>query len=203
MRYIQVYRNLEEAYDQLVHPQKREDLKLALDATMSRMIILKRQLIHISPLPGFQNYLDVDQFLPRLQLAPEDLEIAQPHHFLMEDTGDQTMIDMMMQFFDEAGSNCPVPQDESIRVENADTYVMSLEEAVKIIIRNERGRQCKQRALVVKTVYMEENRVPSTLTRNEASIRIQTQWKTFKAKQEVHIEKEKELVFLRMGPQTA
>ena len=38
VRYLQVLRKLDDCYDQMVHPQKRRDLRIALDTVMARVV---------------------------------------------------------------------------------------------------------------------------------------------------------------------
>ena len=38
IKYLQIFRRLEESYDQMVHPQKRMDIKKALEAVMGRLL---------------------------------------------------------------------------------------------------------------------------------------------------------------------
>lgn len=45
IRYMQIFKKLETAYDQMMHPQKRMDMKRALEACMGRMIELKHWLV--------------------------------------------------------------------------------------------------------------------------------------------------------------
>ena len=41
IRYIQVYKNLEDCYDQMIHPQKREDIKAALENCIGQLVNTK------------------------------------------------------------------------------------------------------------------------------------------------------------------
>ena len=43
IRYLQILRKLETAYDQMVHPQKRLDMKRALEACMGRLLEARRR----------------------------------------------------------------------------------------------------------------------------------------------------------------
>lgn len=38
MNYVEIYKDLEECYDQIVHPQKRKSLQVFLETVMSRMV---------------------------------------------------------------------------------------------------------------------------------------------------------------------
>lgn len=48
IRYVEIYRKLEEAYDQMVHPQKRILMKQMLDNTMVRMCEVKQNIVRYS-----------------------------------------------------------------------------------------------------------------------------------------------------------
>ena len=45
--YIQVFRKLEDCYDQCVHPQKRQDIKLSLEAVRCAMDCVLQQKYYI------------------------------------------------------------------------------------------------------------------------------------------------------------
>ena len=45
IKYIEVYKKLEDSYDQMVHPQKRILLKEMLENTMVRLTEVKHELI--------------------------------------------------------------------------------------------------------------------------------------------------------------
>lgn len=45
IKYLQIFRKLETAYDQLLHPQKRQDVKRALEACMGRMLEIRHWMV--------------------------------------------------------------------------------------------------------------------------------------------------------------
>lgn len=45
MRYIEIYKNLEDVYDQMLHPQKRRDLKSILESCLGRLIEIKHAIV--------------------------------------------------------------------------------------------------------------------------------------------------------------
>ena len=45
IRYLQIFRRLEVAYDQMVHPQKRQDMRRALEACMGRMLEVRHWMV--------------------------------------------------------------------------------------------------------------------------------------------------------------
>lgn len=44
IRYLQIFRRLETAYDQIAHPQKRQDVRRALEACMGRMLEVRARM---------------------------------------------------------------------------------------------------------------------------------------------------------------
>ena len=55
VKYVQIFRKLETSYDQLVHPQKRRDMRRALEACMGRMLEVRNWLVRR---PGASLLLD-------------------------------------------------------------------------------------------------------------------------------------------------
>lgn len=51
IKYIEIYRKLEECYDQIVHPQKRIFIKKTLECTISRICDIKKDLVLFNPRP--------------------------------------------------------------------------------------------------------------------------------------------------------
>lgn len=93
IKYLQILKRLEDVYDNMLHPQKRIDVKIALEQVMSRVVILKMCLVKwnvpnpdiIPPdgkVPQFSwEYVNLDDILVDLKLPPETLEVAVPRFF--------------------------------------------------------------------------------------------------------------------------
>jgi len=79
IRYLQIFRKLEESYDQMVHPQKRMDIKKALEAVIGRVLEVKEILVGLNRNVSFVN---LDEVLVDLKLAPETLEVPVPKFFI-------------------------------------------------------------------------------------------------------------------------
>ncbi|XP_058483919.1 dynein regulatory complex protein 11-like [Solea solea] len=88
VRYIQILRQLEMVYDQLIHPQKREVVRGVLDGVMGRVLELKREMVD-TQLSEFHN---MDEILHNLKLRPVDLDIPIPHYFITEHSQERTDI---------------------------------------------------------------------------------------------------------------
>lgn len=71
---------MEDCYDQMVHPQKRFDIKQILESTMLRVCEIKHQLIEHNPRTG-SLYVHLDQLLFDLKYDPSIIEIPVPRYF--------------------------------------------------------------------------------------------------------------------------
>ena len=69
---MQTLRKLEAAYDQMVHPQKRMDIKKALEAVIGRVLEVKEKLTDMNKKVSFIN---LDDVLVDLKLSPNVLEV--------------------------------------------------------------------------------------------------------------------------------
>lgn len=47
IKYLQIFRKLEAAYDQMLQPQKRQDMRKALEACMGRMLEIRHWLVRM------------------------------------------------------------------------------------------------------------------------------------------------------------
>ncbi|CAE6972278.1 DRC11, partial [Symbiodinium sp. KB8] len=81
IKYLQIYRKLEECHDQMVHPQKRGSIKKVLKSTIIRILELKEQLITFNLRP-LNRFVALDEVLTDLKLNPETVEWKVPRYFL-------------------------------------------------------------------------------------------------------------------------
>ena len=84
IKYIDIYRKLEDCYDQMVHPQKRVFIKKALECTISRICDIKKDLITNNARPK-SIYVHLDQLLFDLKYDPSIIEIPVPRYFKEDD----------------------------------------------------------------------------------------------------------------------
>ena len=84
IKYIEIYRKLEECYDQIVHPQKRIFIKKVLESTICRICEIKRDLVYYN---FRQNsiYVHLDGLLFDLKYDPSVIEIPVPRYFKEDD----------------------------------------------------------------------------------------------------------------------
>lgn len=84
IKYIEIYRKLEECYDQIVHPQKRIFIKKVLESTICRICEIKKQLITFNYREG-SIYVHLDGLLFDLKYDPSVIEIPVPRYFKEDD----------------------------------------------------------------------------------------------------------------------
>lgn len=66
IKYVQIFRNMENVYDQIVHPQKRMLIRKVLDGVMGRILELKNEMVELE-LSEFHYF---DDILQDLKLTP-------------------------------------------------------------------------------------------------------------------------------------
>lgn len=72
VRYVQIFRHLEEAYDQSVHPQKRRVIRQVLEGVMGRILEIKNEMVE----KEFSEYHYMDDIIQDLKLTPVSLTKA-------------------------------------------------------------------------------------------------------------------------------
>ncbi|KAM3853527.1 dynein regulatory complex protein 11 isoform 3-T3 [Vipera latastei] len=196
IKYVQIFHNLESAYDQIVHPQKRLIIRQVLDGVMGRILELKNEMVELE----YSEYHYFDDILQDLKLSPDNIEIPIPRYFIKEKIKVLKERERILaQIMLDAG----MYEDEPKKP----VKVMLLEEAVRVIQIAERARQGRLRATFMKQIFLEEKRErlarlqgtkgPDVETAAMCIQRIwrgHTQWKkTLKIREE-------EMVFLGMIP---
>ncbi|XP_039182160.1 dynein regulatory complex protein 11 isoform X2 [Crotalus tigris] len=196
IKYVQIFHNLESAYDQIVHPQKRLIIRQVLDGVMGRILELKNEMVELE----YSEYHYFDDILQDLKLSPDNIEIPIPRYFIKEKIKVLKERERILaQIMLDAG----MYEDEPKKP----VKVMLLEEAVRVIQIAERARQGRLRATFMKQIFFEEKRErlarlqgtksPDVETAAMCIQRIwrgHTQWKkTLKIREE-------EMVFLGMIP---
>jgi len=192
VKYVQVFRKLEECYDQIVHPQKRMTLKLLLDGTMGRMLEIKEEMVKFD----LSEYQFFDDVLSDLKLTPDDIEIPIPKYFIVNNKQHleerETLLASILNNIKE-------------NVKQSKPKKMSEEQAIKLIQMNERARQGRLRAKFMREIRAEEERERAALARGapsiepwEAAIRIQKRWRGYAQRAKTSVERRFEDEFLGM-----
>uniref|UniRef100_A0A8D2ZQ37 AAA+ ATPase domain-containing protein n=1 Tax=Scophthalmus maximus TaxID=52904 RepID=A0A8D2ZQ37_SCOMX len=186
MRYIQIFRQLETIYDQVVHPQKRRVIRAILDGVIGRLLELKNEMVE----KEFSEYHYMDDVLHDLKLRPEDLEIPIPRYFITE----------CSKVLQERKS---MVTDILKMVESHNlVYDMSPEEAIKIIQIAERARQGRLRAKLNEESrnmnMMSRTKESGTAAIDMAAVCIQKVWRGYVERKRIKIARDEEMIFLGM-----
>ncbi|CAG5126509.1 unnamed protein product [Candidula unifasciata] len=196
VKYIQIFRKLEQAYDQIVHPQKRRVLRHCLDGVMGRILELKHEMINLE----FSEYHYFDDVLSDLKLTPNDVEIPIPKYFVNERAKHLKEREKLL------GQILAKMAPQGQGREKLDNY-MTLEQAVKVIQIHERARQGRLRAKFMREIRQQEEREKLALMHGAptidpelAAMKIQKIWKGFAQRKKTRKERDEEMVFLGMAP---
>lgn len=158
IKYLQIYKTLEDCHDQMVHPQKRRSIKKVLKSTVIRILELKAQLISFNPRTK-NRFVALDEVLTDLKLNPETIEWKVPRYFLddkecreeIEDKQDK--VDHWLNHFGKS-------TDPDTLIDKKDPFEIGLttDQAVQVIQKNERGRMGITRADMVCTWRKDSHR---------------------------------------------
>ena len=200
--YLRIYTQLEQVYDQITHPQKRKDVRKALDATIGRFLELKEELAHDRPGKVFVN---LDEVLVDLKLTPDKLEIPVPR-FATEDH--KAKIQDRNKLIDAIRSRQEMSnQNSASRLDEARSVAMTLEAAIRCCQANERGRQGQARAKAMLEIRFKEQRERAwkdvrdkKMDAAENVERIQRYYRGWAARALVQRLREEEYIFLGMKP---
>lgn len=155
IRYLQIFRKLEDCYDQIVHPQKRRDIKMVLECVMARLCQVKSELVKFGPDGSQSDFLNLDELLLDLKLSPSALEVPIPRYFKergREDDEENQKRDTLEKCFEEHGIAAGDADDGPMQL----IPKMTKEQAIRLIQKNERGRQGMVRAKLMKELRDEE-----------------------------------------------
>ncbi|EUB64243.1 IQ and AAA domain-containing protein [Echinococcus granulosus] len=176
IRYIQILRDIERCYDQIVHPQKRILLRKLLDSLIGRILELKEEMVKLD----LSEYHYFDDILSEFKLTPTEIQVPIPKYFVVDA---QNTIRDRHAFINSVRSQLGTTQ---VKEEEP----MSVEEAVLIIQRHERARQGRLRAKYMREIRMQEeaemdpeSRMKDVLNPQDAAKVIQKHWRGYLARQ--------------------
>ena len=217
LQYLSVFRSLEDCYDQLIHPQKRQDIRLTLELCMARLVQLRHDLLlYSSSQPSAlstPSHPHLEPFLAPLHLSPSSLEVPIPRYFqersdVEDERKKRDLVDKLSEenavMWGTAGQD-PGLVSEEVQQRLAQMNRLTREHAIKLIQKNERGRQGAMRAALMKELREEDARkrlrdAGRTPTRDDAASVIQRVWRGYVTRKSVKEEAVEELVFLGMKP---
>ena len=198
LRYVQVARRLDRVHDQMMHPQKRQDVRVVLDGCIARLLEMKRLIV-----ANCGEHFSLDDALVDLKLTPEALEVPIPKYFV-EDRANE--LGARRRFIESLFQLLHVDPKEFEPAPVAAEAPMTLERAIDIIQCSERGRQGRQRLKFLRTVWEQEQfqkadfEYGSTVVKEDAAKTIQRTVRGFLTRQRAQTELREELEFLGMEP---
>eukprot|EP00964_Phaeocystis_antarctica_P137002 scaffold101488_cov45-Phaeocystis_antarctica.AAC.1 len=185
IRYLQIFRKVEESYDMIVHPQKRMDIRKALEAVMGRVLEVKCLLIELNKGVSFVN---LDDILVDLKLAPDVLEVPVPKYFIEDQARALEEREKLLDVLQLQAGIDPKKKKE-VRDDS-----MTLESALRVVQLNERGRQGRQRAKFMKEIRAQEDRERKVMQRGgeekepeAAAVMLQQYWRGYSSRKTTSI----------------
>lgn len=217
IKYIEIFRRLEKCYDCMIHPQKRIHVKKVVEFVIRRIIELKMDLVKWNPPNSFLQmptgpeeafpweYINLDDILVDLKLSPKSLEIPIPKYFKEDLSRQLEQRDKLVSGYMRLVRGA----DDLFLPDNFQSAMpleeMTIEKAIEIVQRNERGRQGKERALVARNAREKDrlNRMYDSnpqieMDRDIAATNLQRTFKGFQARRAAKQERENELMFVGM-----
>ncbi|KAG1701965.1 hypothetical protein DVH05_010456 [Phytophthora capsici] len=204
----------------MVHPQKRIDVKQVIEVVATRVVELKHLLVKWNPPnPDVMTqpersfpweYVNLDDILVDLKLPPETLEVPVPQSFLDDQQEDLLRRERLVKGYMKLKHGVDSIPLDAIKLAQAALAggmgVLSLDEAIAVIQRNERGRQGRQRGLLVQELREEERQrklyeaaqgAPE-MDPDIAAANIQRMFRGFFSRAAAARERDEELVFIGM-----
>uniref|UniRef100_I3IZZ0 Zgc:153738 n=1 Tax=Oreochromis niloticus TaxID=8128 RepID=I3IZZ0_ORENI len=197
VRYTQIFRQLEKAYDLVVHPQKRRFIRSVLDSVMGRVLELKNEMVE----KEFSEYHYMDDVLHDLKLIPADLEIPIPRYFHSERSKEVQQRKAMLTDILKMVEVTETPEVSGKAAKSFKALKLS-RLILKIIQVAERARQGRERAkfnmknLNMNTVYRIKE--PGADSAESAAVCIQKVWKGYVQRKRTKTAREEEMIFLGM-----
>ncbi|XP_075009883.1 dynein regulatory complex protein 11 [Calonectris borealis] len=191
IKYMQIFRNLETAHDQLVHRQKRAVIRQELDGVIGRILEMKKEMVELEN----SEFHYIDNILEDLKLLPEDIEVPIPRYFIKEKL---EVLQQREKILDQILLNAGLQTQKPVKA-------MAFEEAIKMIQVAERARQGRCRAAFMKQIYLEEKREGQTKLQvqmgpnpDDAATCIQKVWRGYIQRKKTEKMREEEMIFLGM-----
>ncbi|NXL12302.1 DRC11 protein, partial [Mesembrinibis cayennensis] len=192
IKYMQIFRNLETAHDQLIHRQKRTVIRQVLDGVIGRILEMKKEMVELEN----SEFHYIDNILEDLKLLPEDMEVPIPRYFIKEKL---EVLQQREKILDQILLNAGLQTEKHVKA-------MTFEEAIKTIQVAERARQGRRRAAFMKQIYLEEKRERQTKLQvqmgpnlDDATTCIQKVWRGYIQRKKTEKMREEEMIFLGMS----
>ncbi|NXF98056.1 DRC11 protein, partial [Eubucco bourcierii] len=192
IKYLQIFRNLEMAHDQLLHQQKQAVIQQVLDGVMGRILEIKKEMVELEN----SEFHYIDNILVDLELLPEDLEVPIPRYFIKERL---EVLQQREKLLDQILLSAGLQTQKPVKT-------MTSEEATRVIQVAERARQGRHRAAFMKKLYLEDKRQNQTEPQvemgpspDDAATSIQKVWRGYNQRKKTQKMREEEMIFLGMA----
>ncbi|NXI82050.1 DRC11 protein, partial [Rhipidura dahli] len=190
VQYLEIFRNLEEAHDHLIHQQKRAAVRQVLDGVIGRILEIKKEMVALDK----SECHHMEDILMDLQRVPEDIDIPIPKYFIKDNL---SILQDREKFLEEILLNAGLLEQEPVTA-------MTLEEGIMVVQVAERARQGRARAAFMKRIYLEEKRQSQKEDQKKgknpdaAATCVQKVWRGYRQRKETEKLREEEMVFLGM-----
>ncbi|XP_063197359.1 dynein regulatory complex protein 11 isoform X2 [Chroicocephalus ridibundus] len=192
IKYMQIFRNLETAHDQLLHQQKRTVIRQVLEGVIGRILEMKKEMVELEN----SEFHYIDNILEDLKLLPEEVEVPIPRYFIKEKL---EVLQQREKILDQILLDAGLQTEKPVKA-------MTFEEAIKIIQVAERARQGRCRAAFMKQIYHEKKRERQTKhevqtgpSPDDAATCIQKVWRGYIQRKKTEKMREEEMIFLGMS----
>ncbi|KAF1772898.1 P-loop containing nucleoside triphosphate hydrolase [Phytophthora cactorum] len=197
IKYIQILSRLSECYDQMVHPQKRIDVKQVIEVVATRVVELKHQLVKWNP-PNPDVVTQPERSFPWEYVNLDDIltvEIPVPQSFLDDQHEDLVRRDRLVKGYMKLKHGVESIQLDAVKQSAllGAIGILSLDEAIAVIQRNERGRQEERQ----RKLYEAAQGAPE-MDPDIAAANIQRMFRGFWSRAAAARERDAELVFIGM-----
>ena len=166
MKYVGVFKKLDTAYDQIVHPQKRPLLRKLLDLSIVRILELREAMMDTE----LSSFFYFDDILQWMHWVPDDYDISIPKYYIHERGPEFALRQEWLETAhlkrltedDVAFAVVKDSDDEGsllFKSEFEEEMGLSFERAIRLLQTAERARQGKARYEMAKFIFEEEERV--------------------------------------------
>ena len=204
IRYLETYKKLEDTYDQLMHPQKRNALFPILKKTLGRVLEIKDDLVMFNTHTKAVNskFVNMDELFFDLKILPEKLEIPIPRYAKELDHKNIVVRDQFVEKFIKQFTDQTLPEEEELVYR--DFEKLTEETAMHCILTNERGRQGIQRALAMKeekkNTKGKRRQAAANTDKTEYAVVVQKYFRAFLDRKIIYEARKSEMEFLGMSP---
>ncbi|RNF12541.1 IQ motif containing with AAA domain 1 [Trypanosoma rangeli] len=218
IQYLRTAKRLATVHDAQLQPQKRYDVRTLLDTCLGRMLEL-RNLLTVN----CGEFVKLDDAMLDTKMIPDDLEVPIPRYFVEDAASElqerRRQITALQAHYKETEVNAPVSKALTKGTEKGPysqasagmtTTIMTVDDAVKLLQVNERGRQARQRAKFQMVIYLQQkhalehaNEYSYTAGKERAALVVQKAVQAYLARKHILNEHNKELELLGMRPTAA